>query len=112
MKDNPKLPKSKDLRGAVFDRWKQMVDAKMAQAGCKDINDSSVPVPTYDEDDNRSSTTRGEAEEWNAKDGWVRSALMDATIESNAWNLLSATESGRWNYRSLVDEYQGPDHLH
>ena len=71
MKDNPKLPKSKDLRGAVFDRWKQMVDAKMAQAGCKDIIDSSVPVPTYDEDDNRNSATREEEEEWNAKDGWV-----------------------------------------
>ena len=37
---------------------------------------------------------------------------MDATIKSNAWNLLSATESGRWNYTSLVDEYQGLDHLH
>ena len=37
---------------------------------------------------------------------------MDATFESNAWNLMSATESGRWNYTSLVDEYQGPDHLH
>eukprot|EP00957_Ditylum_brightwellii_P158613 12072824-Ditylum_brightwellii.AAC.1 len=99
MREIPKLPAHKALKGKIFDNWHSSFYVKMYQAKLTDLLSEGYTVPK-----------QGDVyyDDYKMQDDFLKNHLLTATLESNTSSFINVrTMTGLETYEKLLSVYQG-----